>query len=133
MRRYRRFGGVAAKCPRRSGSTPVRASKRIATNQFVDSTSKRRCPRRSRRARALPFPWRDSRPYSLIGKIHVKLLLYSHAFSPSVGGVETIVSTLARGLAKSNEVTVVTQTAAENFDTTSSAHRIVRQPSFLTL
>src|ERR1700685_3312730 len=129
MRRYRRFGGVAAKCPRRSGSTPVRASKRIATNQFVDSTSKRRCPRRSRRARALPFPWRDSRPHCVIGKIHVKLLLYSHAFPPSVGGVETIVSTLARVLAKSIEVTIVTQTPAGDFDATSFPCRIVRQPS----
>ena len=30
----------------------------------------------------------------------MKLLLYSHFFAPSVGGVETIVLSLARGLAE---------------------------------
>jgi len=32
-------------------------------------------------------------------KWDVKLLLYSHYFAPSIGGVETIVMSLARGLA----------------------------------
>jgi glycosyltransferase involved in cell wall biosynthesis len=71
----------------------------------------------------------------------VKLLLYSHAFPPSVGGVETIVSTLARGLtkspatnaAKSIEVTVATQTAAQSFDDTSFPYRVVRRPSLWKL
>jgi hypothetical protein len=30
----------------------------------------------------------------------MKLLLYSHFFAPSIGGVETIVLSLARGLAE---------------------------------
>jgi glycogen(starch) synthase len=71
----------------------------------------------------------------------VKLLLYSHAFPPSVGGIETIVSTLARGFAKSTDtdaarsiqVTVVTQTAAGNFDDSAFPCRIVRRPNFFAL
>jgi glycogen(starch) synthase len=71
----------------------------------------------------------------------VKLLLYSHAFPPTVGGIETIVSCLARGLSKPREsantqkieVTVVTQTPADNFDDASFPCRIIRQPGFLAL
>jgi glycosyltransferase involved in cell wall biosynthesis len=71
----------------------------------------------------------------------VKLLLYSHAFPPSVGGVETIVASLARGLAQlpksSNtaplHLTVVTQTPAGNFDDASLPFRIVRRPGVETL
>ncbi len=37
----------------------------------------------------------------LLGKVHVKLLIYSHYFAPSVGGVETIVALLARKLCES--------------------------------
>jgi hypothetical protein len=53
----------------------------------------------------------------------MKLLLYSHFFAPSIGGVETIVQLLASGLAelasnggKQFEVVLVTQTPADNFD-----------------
>jgi len=71
----------------------------------------------------------------------VKLLLYSHAFPPTVGGIETIVSSLARGLSKSPEsgnttkidVTIVTQTPAGNFDDASTPCPIVRQPGFFAL
>jgi glycosyltransferase involved in cell wall biosynthesis len=71
----------------------------------------------------------------------VKLLLYSHAFPPSVGGVETIVASLARGLSQlarrdepsKLQVTVVTQTGAGRFDDASFPCRIVRQPSLLGL
>jgi glycogen(starch) synthase len=71
----------------------------------------------------------------------VKLLLYSHAFPPTVGGIETIVSSLARGLSKSPEsgnatkidVRVVTQTPAGNFDDASFPCPIVRQPGFFAL
>ena len=76
----------------------------------------------------------------------MKLLLYSHAFPPTVGGIETIVSSLARGLSKSPQstnatkinganivVTVVTQTPAGNFDDTSFPCPIARQPSFFVL
>jgi glycogen(starch) synthase len=71
----------------------------------------------------------------------VKLLLYSHAFPPTVGGIETIVSSLARGLSKPPEsgnatrfdVTVVTQTPPGNFDAASFPCPIVRQPGFFAL
>jgi glycogen(starch) synthase len=71
----------------------------------------------------------------------VKLLLYSHAFPPTVGGIETIVSSLARGLAKPPEsgnatkidVTVVTQTPPGNFDDASFPCPVVRKPGFLAL
>jgi glycogen synthase len=74
----------------------------------------------------------------------VKLLLYSHAFPPGVGGIETIVSSLARGLCKPPgdrtllnaakiDVTVVTQTPAGNFVDASFPCRVVRQPGFFAL
>ena len=71
----------------------------------------------------------------------MKLLLYSHAFPPSVGGVETIVATLARGLAKppgagggkTAQVTVVTETSAGKFDDASFPCRIVRRPGIPAL
>jgi glycosyltransferase involved in cell wall biosynthesis len=67
----------------------------------------------------------------------MKLLIYSHYFAPSVGGVESIVSSLASGLAglrDSNgatqfEVTLVTQTPSGNYDDGASAFRTVRTPS----
>ncbi len=67
----------------------------------------------------------------------MKLLLYSHYFTPSVGGVETIVLSLARGLAELRdtngqpefEVTLATQTRAEKFDDAALPFRVIRQPS----
>jgi glycosyltransferase involved in cell wall biosynthesis len=66
----------------------------------------------------------------------VKLLLYSHYFAPSVGGVETITMSLASGLADIRnaegrpefEVTVATQTMAGQFEDSALAFRIVRCP-----
>jgi len=66
----------------------------------------------------------------------MKLLIYSHFFAPSVGGVETIVSSLADGLGELNdeqgrrefEVTVATQTAAGAEGDKGRAFRVVRQP-----
>jgi len=66
----------------------------------------------------------------------VKLLLYSHFFAPSVGGVESIVLSLARGLAglrDSNgapqfEITLATQTPAGNYDDRAHPFRIIRLP-----
>jgi glycosyltransferase involved in cell wall biosynthesis len=66
----------------------------------------------------------------------MKLLVYSHFFAPSVGGVETIVFSLAEGLAALRtadgatqfDVTVATQTPAEGFDDGSLRFRVVRQP-----
>jgi len=53
----------------------------------------RRCffLRAKRGTPALAWPARDSVPATLA----MKLLLYSHFFSPSVGGVETVVLALA--------------------------------------
>jgi hypothetical protein len=54
----------------------------------------------------------------------MNLLIYSHFFAPSVGGVETIVQSLAAGIAELRtlngdrefNVTVVTETAADGYD-----------------
>jgi glycogen(starch) synthase len=71
----------------------------------------------------------------------MKLLIYSHFFAPSVGGVETIVLELARGLAeirnsdgtKTFEVTLATQTAAGGFNEAALTFRVVRQPDYVEL
>jgi len=71
----------------------------------------------------------------------LKLLIYSHFFAPSVGGVETIVLSLARGLAELRdssgarqfETTLVTQTPSGNYDDRANAFRTVRTPSFVQL
>src|SRR5258707_12281387 len=71
----------------------------------------------------------------------MKILIYSHFFAPSVGGVETVVLSLARGLADLRkpdgtpefELTVVTATRADHFDDNVLAFRVVRQPNLLQL
>ncbi len=71
----------------------------------------------------------------------MKLLIYSHFFAPSIGGVETIVLSLARGLAELRdskgarefEITVVTQTPAENYDDSALPFRVVRLPGLSQL
>jgi len=71
----------------------------------------------------------------------MKLLLYSHFFAPSIGGVETIVVSLARGLsdlrdsngAPEFQVAIVTQTPAQKHDDGGLPFRVVRQPSALQL
>ena len=71
----------------------------------------------------------------------MKLLLYSHFFAPSVGGVETIVLSLARGLAglrDSNgapqfEITLVTQTPAGHYEDSANPLRTIRRPGLLQL
>ena len=71
----------------------------------------------------------------------MKLLIYSHFFAPSVGGVETLVLSLARGLAGLRtssgdpefEITLVTQTPADKSDDESLPFRIVRQPNLIQL
>jgi glycosyltransferase involved in cell wall biosynthesis len=71
----------------------------------------------------------------------MKLLIYSHFFAPSIGGVENIVLSLARGLAElrdSNgalqfETTLVTQTPAGNYADAALPFRVVRQPSLVRL
>lgn len=66
----------------------------------------------------------------------MKLLLYSHFFAPSIGGVETFVLSLARGLsAQPNstgqpefEITLATQTSADGFDDSALQFHVVRCP-----
>ena len=66
----------------------------------------------------------------------MKLLIYSHYFPPSIGGVETIVLALAGGMADFPalslgtrfEVTLVTQTPRGNFEDGHFPFQIVRQP-----
>lgn len=59
----------------------------------------------------------------------MKILIYSPAFYPSVGGLETVVRTLAdEFVAAGHEVTVVSQTAAT--DETKFGFDVIRQPSF---
>jgi glycosyltransferase involved in cell wall biosynthesis len=58
----------------------------------------------------------------------MKILLYSYAFLPSLGGIETVSATIAENLVKlGHQVTVVTETADENKIT--FAYNVVRQPS----
>jgi glycogen synthase len=69
----------------------------------------------------------------------MKLLIYSHFFAPSVGGVETLVLSLARGLAGLRtpsgdpefEITLATQTQVEKFEDGSLPFRVVRQPNLI--
>jgi glycosyltransferase involved in cell wall biosynthesis len=71
----------------------------------------------------------------------VKLLVYSHFFAPSVGGVETIVLSLARGLAGLRdsdgapqfEVTLVTQTPGGNYEDSAHPFRVIRRPELIQL
>jgi glycogen(starch) synthase len=71
----------------------------------------------------------------------MKLLLYSHSFAPDIGGVETIVLSLARGLAELRtvdnrprfELTLVTETPAGDFDARALPFSVVRHPDALAL
>jgi glycosyltransferase involved in cell wall biosynthesis len=71
----------------------------------------------------------------------MKLLIYSHYFAPSVGGVETIILSLASGLqglrgsngAPQFEITLVTQTPAGNFNDTVLPFRVTRRPGLIPL
>jgi glycogen(starch) synthase len=71
----------------------------------------------------------------------MKLLVYSHFFAPSIGGVESAVLSLAGGLYNLRttkgdsefDVTLVTHTPAGDFDDRSLPFRVVRQPSLFHL
>jgi len=70
----------------------------------------------------------------------VRILIYTHAFAPKVGGVETLVLSLAKGLAdraaacgESLELTVVTPTLPDGFADQPLAFRVIRRPSFWQL
>ena len=72
---------------------------------------------------------------------NMKLLIYSHYFAPSVGGVESIVQSLAAGIAELRtangdrefNVTVVTETPAGSCDDTKFPFRLVRRPGTMRL
>jgi glycogen(starch) synthase len=70
----------------------------------------------------------------------MNILIYTHDFAPSIGGVQTITTILAQGLAdanspangrpaQANDVTVVTRTPAGTMDDEHLAYRVVRFPS----
>ena len=71
----------------------------------------------------------------------MKLFFYSHYFAPSIGGVETVVLSLARGLAELRapnglpefDLTLTTETAAEDFDDRRLPFRVFRRPSLAQL
>lgn len=70
----------------------------------------------------------------------MKVLIYTHAFAPSRGGIETYVMLLADGLSNISkegkdpvEVTIATQTPAGEMDDTHMPYRIVRRPTLLQL
>lgn len=69
----------------------------------------------------------------------MKVLIYTHAFAPKVGGAETLVMLLAEGLAERlaqrnmGSVTVTTPTPVGGFDDKALAFRMVRRPSLLQL
>lgn len=71
----------------------------------------------------------------------MRLLLCSHVFPPSIGGVETSVLSLADGLSRRRtargdtefDVTVATNTPAGSFDDASLSFRVSRKPTWLHL
>jgi len=71
----------------------------------------------------------------------LKLLIYSHFFVPSIGGVETIVLSLADGLAclrdasgaREFEITLVTQTQAGDFCGGKLPFHVIRRPTLVQL
>jgi glycosyltransferase involved in cell wall biosynthesis len=68
----------------------------------------------------------------------MNVLIYSHAFAPQIGGVETYALHLARGLAsrddgKAARVTVVTQSSKKDFDDSAMPFAIVRRPGIAQL
>jgi glycosyltransferase involved in cell wall biosynthesis len=71
----------------------------------------------------------------------MNLLIYSHYFAPSVGGVESIVQSLAAGIAELRtldghrefNVTVVTKTPAGNYDDAKFPFCVVRRPGVIRL
>jgi glycogen synthase len=68
----------------------------------------------------------------------MNILIYSHAFAPQIGGVETYALLLARGLSARDagnaaRVTVVTQSPQKDFDDSAMQFSIVRRPRIMQL
>lgn len=59
----------------------------------------------------------------------MKILIYSHYFAPSVGGVERVVESLARGFSeRGHHVTVATATPGDSAQDGELGYRVVRKP-----
>jgi glycosyltransferase involved in cell wall biosynthesis len=64
----------------------------------------------------------------------MKILLYAHDWLPTIGGVQTITMSLARGLAEAAcDVTVVTETPAGGMDDAALPFGVVRRPGVFHL
>lgn len=71
----------------------------------------------------------------------MRLLIFTHAFAPTLGGVETVVARLAGGLSgprdgasgRPVEVVVVTRTSAQGCDDTAFNFQVIRRPDLLRL
>lgn len=64
----------------------------------------------------------------------MKILIYSHYFWPSVGGVERVVESLARGFAeRGHRVTVVSAIPATAANDSGLPYSVVRQPGLMQL
>jgi glycosyltransferase involved in cell wall biosynthesis len=66
----------------------------------------------------------------------MKLLIYSHSFAPSIGGVETSVFALAQGLSELRRgeqpqfaITIATQSLAHEFDDSFLRFAVIRRPT----
>lgn len=83
----------------------------------------------------LPLAWlRPSSPRSFLTELRavVKILISSHAFAPSLGGIETVGRLLAQEFVRlGNKVKVVTQTPGKNKQ--NQEYEILRQPSLTSL
>src|SRR6266849_3821615 len=63
-----------------------------------------------------------------------RLLIYTNAFAPNIGGVETYVMLLARGLAGTDlKVILITPTPLGGMNDADLPFRVVRRPDFVTL
>lgn len=73
--------------------------------------------------------------------MNLRLLIYSHDWAPSVGGIQTVVMSLARGFAQWSqthpdekiEATLVTRTPAGEMDDNKLPFRVVRRPNAYAL
>ena len=71
----------------------------------------------------------------------MKILIYSHDWAPSIGGVQTVTTSLAKGLAEwhddgvgaAPQVTLATATPAGSMDDSSLSFRVVRCPGVIEL
>lgn len=109
---------------------------RTLTTILADCEKRRELSARSWQAYRKYFSWDQiARSYAHAltdDQPELKVLVYSHYWAPSVGGVETFTTQLASGLSSRQSdkilVTVVTQTPAAGMDDRALPFRVVRQP-----